>query len=64
MLRASILAIGVSALACNLAAAQRCQGFASLQTRPIQLFAGGLFGAESRWFGTGLAVAAAVRLGN
>jgi len=56
MLRASILAIGVSALACNLAAAQRCQGFASLQTRPIQLFAGGLFGAESRWFGTGLAV--------
>jgi TonB family protein len=55
MPRASILAIGVSALACSLAAAQRCQGFASFRGRPIQAFARGQLGNESRWYAAGVA---------
>jgi len=54
--RAFVLAIFISLLGSALAAAQRCRGFGSLQTRPIQVFASGLFGSDSRWYGAGLAV--------
>lgn len=56
MPRASVVTLLISLLGSTLAAAQRCRGFASLQTRPIQLFAGGLFGSDSRWYGAGLTV--------
>jgi len=54
--RASVVTIFISLLGSTLAAAQRCRGFASLQARPIQLFASGLFGQDSRWLGAGLTV--------
>ena len=56
MLRASVLAILAGSLGTTLVVAQRCQGFASFQGRPVQPFASALLGQDSRWYTAGVAV--------
>src|SRR5919201_6963282 len=56
MLRASVLAILAGSLGTTLVVAQRCQGFAAFQGRPVQPFASALLGQDSRWYTAGVAV--------
>lgn len=63
MARGFVLTMLVGLLGGRLAAAQQCRGFASLQTRPIQVFANGLFGHQSRLYGAGVAVGGAGAFG-
>ena len=56
MPRASVVAMFASLFVSSFAAAQRCQGFASFQRRPIHAFVRGQLGDESRWYAAGVAL--------
>src|SRR5205814_9557165 len=56
MPRASVVAMFASLFVSSFAAAQRCQGFASFQRRPLHAFVRGQLGDEARWYAAGVAL--------